>query len=346
MGLRRLLYGALTLCTLATGGATLWALSQHPFAAPFVERSIEDAGRVLSRHMALRATPEFLVGEVEQALADDDMDRLLIALETATAQGITLPRPLMERALVQAEAAESTTRRLSDCAACAWDIAQCKTVAAIAACALPVEITPLGDLNALRRAAADYGAGDPVDRLDLGLALAGLAATGAIVVTAGGSAGIKAGATVLRLARRAGALTPGLSRVLTRNADVLRDAGAIPGWLAGRVPLEQVADTAKLTRLSLIAGDLGTVARQTSPADTVVLLRHVDSAEDAARLARLSRVQGGQSRATIHILGKSRAFRALVRLSDLALATLALLGALAAQVVTLLLAGLRRVLRP
>jgi hypothetical protein len=296
--------------------------------------------------MARQATPERLIDEVEQALAEDDMDRLLIALTTATDQSVTLPRPLMERALVQAEAAESPGRRLTECAACAWDIADCTSVAQIAACALPVEITPLGDLNALRRAAADYAAGDAVDQVDLGLALAGLAATGAIVVTAGGSATIKAGATALRLARRAGTLTPGLNRALLRNADALRNASALPAYLAGRVPLEQVADAAKLARLGRIAGDLGEVARNTSPADTIALLRHIDSADEAATLARLARAQGPQTRATVHILGKARALRATLRLSDMALTTLALLGALTAQIAALALGLARRALRP
>lgn len=336
---------ALLVATLATGGASLWALSQNPFAAPLVVRSISDTQAVLARHMARYATPEHLIAEVELALAANDMDRLLIALTTATDREITLPRPLMERALAQAEAAESPARRLSDCAACAWDIADCATVAQIATCALPVEITPLGDLNALRRAAAASASGNAVDQIDLALALAGLAATGAIVVTAGGSATIKAGATALRLARRAGTLTPGLNRVLLGNADVLRDARAVPGWLAGSVPLEQVADTAKLARLGRIAGDLGDIARHTSPGDAIVLLRHVDSAEDAATLARLARAIGPQTRATVQVLGKARTFRATLRFSDLALATAALLTALAAQIGALLLTLARRALR-
>jgi len=346
MAWRQLARHALLLATLATGGASLWTLSQNPFAAPLVERSIIGTQTVLARHMARIATPERLTGEVEQALTADDMDRLLIALTTATDQGITLPRPVMERALAQAEAAESPGRRLSDCAACAWDIKACATVAQIATCALPVEITPLGDLNALRRAAADYAAGGAVDRIDTGLALAGLAATGAILITAGGSATIKAGATALRLARRAGTLTPGLNRALLYNADALRDASALPAWLAGGVPLEQVADTAKLARLARIAGNLGEIARHTSPGDAIVLLRHVDTADEAATLARLSRASGPQTRATIQMLGKARAFRATLRFSDLALATLALLGALCAQIAALVLGLARRALRP
>ncbi|NCO20658.1 MAG: hypothetical protein GW905_01300 [Rhodobacterales bacterium] len=344
--LRRLAFRALTLATLATGGASLWALAQNPFAAPLVERGLADTQAVLARHLTRMATPTRLVDEVEQALADDDMDRLLIALDAAAARGITLPRPLLERAQAQAEAAETPSRRLTDCAACAWDISACATVAQIATCALPVEITPLGDLNALRRAAAAQATGAEVDRIDLGLALAGLLASGAVLVTAGGSATIKAGATALRLARRSGRLTPGLTDTLARNADAITDMRALPAYIAGRVPLAEAADTAKLARLGRIAGDLGAVARHTSPADTIALLRQVDSAEDAASLARLARASGPQTRGTLHLLGKARAFRATLRLSDLALGTLALLAALAGQVAALLLALLRRAVRP
>ncbi|WP_108482791.1 hypothetical protein [Oceaniglobus ichthyenteri] len=342
MALRPLVRRALTLTTVATGAATVWALSHNPFAEVYVQRGLEDAQAVIARHMARTATPERLTFEVEQALAEDDMDRLLIALDTATDQGVILPRPLLERALQQAQAAESTGRRLSECAVCAWDIAQCRTITQITVCALPVEITPLGDVNALRRSAMAYGAGNEVDRIETGLALVGLAATGAVLFTAGGSAAIKAGATALRLARRSGRLSPEFAGVLARNSDIVTDARALPAYLAGNVPLDHVADTAKLARLGRIAEDMGTVARNTSPGEAIALLRHVDSAEDAARLARLSTAQGPKTRATLNMLGKTRAFRAMVRLSDLVLATLGLLAALLAQLFTLALALLRK----
>ncbi|KKK96104.1 hypothetical protein LCGC14_2666150, partial [marine sediment metagenome] len=52
-----------------------------------------------------------------------------------------------------------------------------------------------------------------------------------------------------------------------------------------------------------------------------------------------------RTRATIHALGKSRSFRMLNRLTGLALSALALLAALAGQILALAFALLRRLLR-
>ncbi|HHX88577.1 MAG TPA: hypothetical protein GX700_02210, partial [Paracoccus sp.] len=93
--------------------------------------------------------------------------------------------------------------------------------------------------------------------------------------------------------------------------------------------------TARLSDLGRIAQNVGTIGRKTSTADALVLLRHVDSAEDAARMARLADAAGPRTRRSVEVLGKSRAFRALVRLSNAAIAALALLYVLALQILAL-----------
>ena len=94
----------------------------------------------------------------------------------------------------------------------------------------------------------------------------------------------------------------------------------------------------RLARVEAVAGDLARVAGRTSVTDGVLLLRHVDTAEDAARLARVAEAAGPKTRRFFDVLGKGRVFRALVRLSDLALTAAALIWATVAQAL-LALAG-------
>ena len=74
-----------------------------------------------------------------------------------------------------------------------------------------------------------------------------------------------------------------------------------------------------------VATDLSRVAANTSVTDTVRLMRHVDDTADARRLARVSEVTGPRTAAVFDVLGKQRVFRALVRLSDAAIAAAALI---------------------
>jgi hypothetical protein len=105
-----------------------------------------------------------------------------------------------------------SSRAPADCGTCAIDIRPADSLGQIAACAIPFELTPFGDLNALRRQSTAwlYGSRD-VDEIETGLALVGLAATALVVVSGGGSYAVKGGLSALRAAR-AWARSPRASR--------------------------------------------------------------------------------------------------------------------------------------
>lgn len=321
-----------------TTGAGALGLAQQPFVAPLVERSAESAARAVEAAFHRTFTPGWVARELAAALAADQTDRALWLADLAQAEGVALdPVQGAEVARLRAEA-DSWLQSTADCAYCALDVRSCRSVAAIALCALPVELTPAGDLNALRRQGMAALAGQPVDRLETGLALVGLGATAAVVASGGGSAALKAGATAARMAGRLGTLSPGMTRALAEVADLPVNWGAV----ARGAPVEEITDVAKLGRLADMAGDLGRVASRAGPAETLVLLRHIDGPEDAARMARLADAAGARTLDRVEVLGKARAFRALMRVSDLALATLAALYAAALQVALMLAGGVAR----
>jgi hypothetical protein len=347
--MRRLARLCLLLLAAANAAAALWVLSRNPFAAPIVERTEEQLALAFERAMLREATPERLIPRLEAAVAAGDRDRTGMLAEFALRRGVPIP-PETAAAAHALLAPPGMVEAALDCGACAWDVRDCATLKQMAACALPLELTPAGDMNALRRQAAAWLAGEEVDGIETGLAVAGLGATGLVAFTGGTSYVLKTGASAARVARRMGTLTPGLTRILGEATDVPVAWDRVVPYIAGRVPLDAVADLSRLARAGRIAEDLGDVARRTSPEEALALLRHVDTAEDAARLARLSAAAGPETRVAMELLGKARAFRLLVRVSDLALAAIGLVALLAAQVgsalISLLLGVLRRALRP
>ncbi len=334
----------LAAASLATCGASVWALSQNPFAAPIVERSSAEVRMAVEQAMAREVTPAWLLPRLDAALAEDDRDRIAMLADLAATHGIPLD-PAMQARVDAALTAPGFLEGASDCATCAIDIRSCESLPQIAACAIPFELTPFGDLNALRRQSTAWLYGEDVDEIETGLALAGLAATGAVVVSGGSSYVVKGGLSALRAARRMGALTPGFTRVLGEAADLPVNWGAV----LRAAPLSEITDTARLARLTGIGEDLAVVLARTSPADTLVLLRHVETAEDAARLARTADALGPQTRVAMEVLGPARVFRSLTRVSDLALLTVGLLTALLVQIgglcVSLALRTVRHALR-
>lgn len=331
---------------LGTWGATGWTLAQHPFAQPLIARGGAEVQAAVRRAVARQASPDWLAAEVARALARDDRVDLDLLLGIADAQGLALPPDLDAAARAALGEGQGLVAGGIGCATCAIDITACATLGQIAACALPFEMTPFGDVNALRRNGLAWAQDAEVDELETGLAVLGLAATGAIVVSGGGSAPVKAGASLVRAARRMGALSPSLARGLGEAMTGLVLWDRLPAVLRG-APAETALDAGKAARLSALAGDVGRLREATSTAETLLLLRHADSADDLARLARLAEATGPETRAALRVLGPARAFRLLDRLSGLVLGAVGLIGLAMAQLGSLAGAGLaRRVLAP
>jgi hypothetical protein len=170
--------------------------------------------------------------------------------------------------------------------------------------------------------------------MDLTLAVVGLGSTAAIVVTGGTSYSIKAGTTVLRIGKNIGTISPRFLRVLAEVADVGLKPDKLMYFVIGRVPFDEVVDVSRLGRLEDLSGDLTQVYQGTgSIADSVALLRHVDSVEDASSLARASEALGPRTRRSFEVLGKDKVFRSLVRLSHLAISALLAIFAAITQIV-------------
>ena len=321
----------------------VWTVSANPFAKPFVQASTIEIQRALDRALAGQVSRDWLNAQINAALTTEDWDRIetlqLIAADQEISPGETQQRAI--DALSARNAGFLQTGK--NCALCMADIAACPSIRLMAGCGVPFELTPFGDVNALRKAGHAVLSGDPVDDLDVALALAGLAGTATLALSGGGSATVKAGTTALRIGRRLGTLTPGFLHVLTRLSKVDFQPGYLLPYLRGRAKLDEVVETARLADLRRLAGNLARVSSNTSLTDTILLLRHVDTAEDAARLARISDAAKTRTRPAFEILGKKRVFRTLVRLSDVVIVAAILIYAVVLHLIVTMIgwAGIR-----
>lgn len=316
-----------------TVACVIWVLALSPFTAPMVQRSSAQIEAVLTRAMARDVTPEWLGDRAQVAIAAQDLIQIEMLIDLSVDHDAPID-PALLRDMADIVAAQTGyVANAVSCGRCATDIASCVTMTHIGICAVPFELSPAGDVNALRRAGVDYASGADVDRLDVGLALVGLGATGAVLATGGSSYTLKAGTSALRMARKLGTLTPALAARLSTllgqavHWDRLGDLAAL------RIGPAEMLDSAKMGELSDIGGSLRRVVDQTSPAEAVTLLRYVDTADDAATLARVSDALGPRTRHAFAVLGKARVLRATVRLSDLAISAAFAIYALAIQMV-------------
>ena len=338
--IRRALRTALGFSTAATVIASGWTLTQSPFTQPYRDRTEAELTVALDAALGRFATPEVVADRIATALSQDEADEAAAILRLADARGIAVD-PALRQSTTEAEEA---AKGWSACLACAISADNCPDLTRVAACNLPIELTPIGDAKAITRALTDYLADRDIDRIDLTLGLVGLGSTVAVVASGGSSLTVKAGATVLRIARKTGAVSkPLMDEIAGLAAGTLRLDRA-RDVLTGGAGASVLLDSARAARLTEVAADMGRLSTAMPAGDALAMLRYADDTATLARITRVAETAGPETRGTFAVLGKARVIRATRRLSELTMLAIGLLAALAAQVLALILWYLRRLL--
>lgn len=310
---------ALLVASLLLSIPALRAIAADPALRPVIDRGADELRAATDRAMAAEATPDRLAALIETRLAEDPRNWLVLdALMGVVAErALPLPGDLATRVATARAADTGFLATAGSCLACTISLEDCP-LTQILLCNAPVTLSPAGDVIGLGRQGWNYATGAEVDDLDLALSALGLGATSVALLSGGSSVTVKLGASTLRLARKAGVMTKGLTGVLTRSAAeavdlaALRRAGSLDDLGAAFRP-------AALAPLGDLFTSLSRLNRSLGPTETLHLLRHVDDPADAARLARSAEALGPRTLGRIEVLGKTRLFRLGLRLSDTAL---------------------------
>ena len=152
----RIAQGAAVLLSIGTLATLLMlgvSLARHPFAAPWVEREAEALALRIDRMIATEVDRDWVDARLEAALAEEprDWSRIDLVQEIARKEKIP-PDPALAARVDSARGSDTEMlRRTKRCLRCALDVADCPDPGTLAACNLPLELTPVGDVNALRR---------------------------------------------------------------------------------------------------------------------------------------------------------------------------------------------------
>ncbi|MZQ88674.1 hypothetical protein GVY41_05785 [Frigidibacter albus] len=341
------------LASLALSGQSLATIARSPGIAPFMDRGADSIDAAMERALAKEATPERIETLLRTQLAEEDRNWLAIrAIEGVAAErGLPLPPDLGADLAAAWEQDSGFWATAGGCLACAYDPAEC-TLSAELLCQAPMVATPLGDIAGVAKEGLAYSTGGEVDEINLALSLVGLGAVALVVATGGSSATVKIGASVAKLARRMGLVSPRLGALAS---DALRhgvDWARVPS-VRGADDLAAVLRPDRFAPLVAVASDLGRTSRTLGTTDALHLLRYVDDAPDARRIANAAEALGPKTVGRMEVLGKSRFLRATVRLSNLTVQLFAgiiglLLSAaslLGSSLSSLALRGLRRAAR-
>jgi len=319
----------------AAFGTVVYWLATDPAARALRDATLDEISATTDRMMADTATPEFMAALIGTRLDEEPRNWLALdALMDAARRNTTyLPPDLHARFDALREGDHGFLVTAGSCAVCLVDSTSC-SLTQVFVCQAPVNLTPVGDVLGIGRAASNYVTGDPIDTVDLALSIVGLGATVAILATGGGSVVVKAGAGLTKTALKMGRV----SRPLLAVFETAIRRGVDWGKLADARSMDAVRAALKMEHfdeVTRIATALGDVAGKTDLTTALHLLPMVDDAADAERLAKTATALGPRLLGRAEVLGKARLFRATLRLTDMAVWLITSFAALAAAAASL-----------
>ncbi|PZQ16126.1 MAG: hypothetical protein DI565_10055 [Ancylobacter novellus] len=264
----------------------------------------------IERGLSEAAPAERLDQRARQALDADDVE---LARGFADL-GVELGRPLSPETLARLAEAElpgAVALRNARGAAHGFATGEIDGSAALVG-AIAADLTVIGDLRDLAREGAKMASGEDHSDLILGLAAAGVAVTAATYATAGGAAPARFSLSVLKAAKRTGAMTADFAADLGRR--FAKAAGPASGGAA-----DAARGSRALGALSGAATELRAVGSAVGAGETVRLMKYVRSVDDLPYLRRFAERFGARSRAVAEVMGRAslRAFRTTIRLGEM-----------------------------
>ncbi len=252
-----------------------------------------------------------ITGNIEAALAANDADLANSFVDLAKAKNISLSDELLRR-VSDAVAEQNSTSHFAKGFASGLVTGNADDVASMSG-TVAGDLFVFGDIRDVVREGKHLVTGEPIDRLVLGLAAAGIAVTAATYVSVGGAAPVRAGLTLVKDARKVGRLGEGLTLWAGRSARDIVDAPMLENAVEQASimrPRQTVSaieaafrpeQAAGLVRLGKDVGRVGEKAGMRGALDT---LKIAEGPEDVARAARLAESKGNQTRAILKILGR------------------------------------------
>lgn len=252
----------------------------------------------------------------ERALAAGDEDLAASVVALSERSGVVLPPALAARVSAAQDAAAA---RMGEDAWKGFLSGHAPNEAALAG-AVAADLTGVGDMRDLYQQASRYLSGEEIDGFTIGLAAAGLGLTAATAASLGLTLPQRAGLSTIKAVRRAGRLSPALTRQLGASATAAVDGAALRAVPASLARLEfaaarqaagRVVQPSALRMLTDLGTDSATIGRNAGYRATVQTLGVANSAEEVTRVAKLSGRFGTATRAVVALGGAAVTFASL-----------------------------------
>ncbi|MCK5896326.1 MAG: hypothetical protein KAG20_05945 [Cocleimonas sp.] len=177
--------------------------------------------------------------------------------------------------------------------------------------AIAADFTVVGDMRDLHTEYMHYQKEEPVDELVATLSGVGIGLTALAIGTAGSAAPAKAGVSMVKMAKKTRQLTPAFQKQLLGMAGNVFDwKGFVKATQSGKgmTNVMRAAKTAyhpkAVKPLGKMAGQVSQIQKSSSVADTLHMMKYVESTKDLRHLTKVTTKHGKNTRGYLLLLGK------------------------------------------
>jgi len=171
------------------------------------------------------------------------------------------------------------------------------------------DMTVYGDLRDLKIEGTKYQKGEAYDKFILQLSLVGIGLSATQLISVGVTTPLKVGVSIVKLAKKAGTLTKPFLKTLSKKLSKTVDIKILKSV---KFSIFNLGDTTKTISKSVnfkpmsgILTDVNKIQRNSSIADTIGLLKYVESTKDLKKLGKISKQYKGNTKGILSVLGKT-----------------------------------------
>ncbi len=265
----------------------------------------------IGKQLKMQISDQDIAREIETAILDSDFDDARMYLDIAKAHGYHINYKKYNSLIRQRDTDFNRLKtRVTDFAE-GFINGEGSNLSGIAG-SVTADFTVVGDVRDLHKEYTKYQQGKPVNELIVALSGVGIGLTAMTVGSLGSTAPAKAGTSMLKLAAKTQRITLRFQKYLLKLGRNIFDwrlftriAKSGKGLKNLRRAAKQAYHPEALKPLQEVANHVNTIRKASSVADTVHLLKYVETTDDLRRLEKVSLKYGTKTKGLFKLLGKS-----------------------------------------
>lgn len=161
------------------------------------------------------------------------------------------------------------------------------------------DMTLYGDLRDLKEEGTKYNNGESYDEFILQLSLIGVGLSATQLLSVGVATPLKVGASVMKIAKKSGSITKSFSKVISKRLSKTIDIKVLKTYNP-----KVIANNINLVPIKGLLKEVNGIKKHTSTADTIALLKYVDTSNGLRKIGKLSKTYKTNTKGVMKVLGK------------------------------------------